>query len=76
MVRGLLPDDPPHIIRDALAGQSGDLLLVGHMPNIAALAELLSADPRQFPQHGLVALERRSEANGAWTEVWRAAPPA
>ena len=69
MVRGLLPDDPPEIVRDVLAGESRDLLLVGHMPNVAALAELVSHDRRPFPLHGLVALERGERG---WAEVWRA----
>ena len=71
MVRGLLSDDPPEIIRDALLGDGRDILLVGHMPNIAALAKLLSGDPRPFPLHGLVALER---GDRGWTEMWRASP--
>src|SRR5438093_13777823 len=33
MVRGLLPDDPPEIIRDVLIGEERDILLVGHMPS-------------------------------------------
>jgi len=73
MVRGLLPDDPPAIIRDALFGESRDLLLVGHMPHVPALAELLSKDIRSFPLHGLVVFERREDSK-AWTESWRAAP--
>jgi phosphohistidine phosphatase SixA len=47
---------------------------VGHMPNIAALAELLSNDTRAFPLHGLVAFERQDASSRLWTEVWRAAP--
>ena len=54
-----LPDDPPEIIRDVLIGEERDILLVGHMPSIPAIARLLSGDPQTaFPLHGLVALER------------------
>jgi phosphohistidine phosphatase len=71
MVRGLLPDDPPEILRDTLFGESRDVMLVGHMPNISSLAHLLSKDPRAFPLHGAVALERGDEG---WTEMWRLVP--
>jgi phosphohistidine phosphatase len=70
MVRGLHPDDPPEILRDALRGESQDLLVVGHMPHIAALLQMLVAAAAQFPPHGLVLLER--DDRGGWSEVWRA----
>jgi phosphohistidine phosphatase len=70
MVRGLHPDDSPEIIRDALGGESQDLLVVGHMPHIPALLQLLVPGAAQFPAHGLVMLERDDDGN--WNEVWRA----
>ena len=69
MVRGLRPDDPPEILRDALRAETQDLLVVGHMPHIAALLQLLVADAAQFPLHGLVMLEREDARD--WKEVWR-----
>ena len=69
MVRGLHPDDPPEIIRDALAGESQDLLVVGHMPHIPALLQMLVPGAAQFPAHGLVMLERDDQ--GRWEEIWR-----
>ena len=69
MVRGLLPEDPPELMRDTLFGESHDLILVGHMPNIAALFDLLTrGDASQFPLHGMVALQR---VGAEWREEWR-----
>jgi phosphohistidine phosphatase len=69
MVRGLHPDDPPEIIRDALREEERDLLVTGHMPHIAALLQLLAPDAAQFPAHGLVMLERGTD--GEWKELSR-----
>jgi phosphohistidine phosphatase len=69
MVRGLRPDDPPEIMRDALRDEQHDLLVTGHMPHIAALLQLLVADAAQFPAHGLVLLERNDR--GIWRAISR-----
>ena len=69
MVRGLHPDDPPAIMRDALREEERDLLVAGHMPHIAALLQLLVSDAAQFPLHGLVMLEKGTD--GEWKEVYR-----
>jgi phosphohistidine phosphatase len=72
-VRGLEPDDPPEWIRDRLAGEPRDLMLVGHLPNLPKLLSLL-LDPRPerpllwFPQHSLVALTGDDDG---WTEQYR-----
>jgi phosphohistidine phosphatase len=71
MVRGLRSDDPPEILRDALRAESEDLLVVGHMPHIAELLQLLVPDTAQFPLHGVVMLETTDSIS--WKEVWRAA---
>jgi len=68
MVRGLLPDDPPELIRDALSGEANDLMLVGHMPHIRALAQLLLPSAAAFPLHGMIVMEREGEG---WRELWR-----
>jgi phosphohistidine phosphatase len=70
MVRGLRSEDPPEWMRDELAHESRDVMLVGHMPHIAALAFLLTTEADEFPLNGYVALER-SEA-GVWRLTDRA----
>ena len=52
MVRGLRPADPSDILADRLAGETRDLLLVGHMPLLARLLRrlLARADDRPFPR--------------------------
>jgi phosphohistidine phosphatase SixA len=72
MVRGLRPDDSPVWIRDVLAFETQDVLLVGHLPHLPALLRQLTGDER-WPLHGLVWLER---CEGRWNEKWRAAPDA
>ena len=69
-VRGLQPDDPPRWIRDELASDDRPLMIVGHMPHLSRLLELLSAGPvpAVFPLHGCVAVERDREG---WKELWR-----
>lgn len=69
MVRGLRPDDPPEILRDALQAESTDLLVVGHMPHLASLLQLFVPDAAQFPLHGIVLLETSDGV--LWKEVWR-----
>jgi len=69
MARGLLPDDPPELMRTQLDAETRDVLLVGHMPNIAALASSLAGAGVSFPLHGAIAFER--EGDGAWKECWR-----
>jgi phosphohistidine phosphatase len=70
--RGLQPTDPPQAIRDLLASEDQDVLLVGHFPSLPRVLALLtqnSEDPAvSFPQHGLVALERRGNT---WKELLR-----
>lgn len=72
-VRGLQPGDSPGWMRDHLAGETGDVLLAGHMPNLPRLLRLLLAGDDQqtadFPLHGVVALERGDDSS--YTEVWR-----
>ncbi len=72
MVRGLLPDDPPEWMRDALLRETRDTLLVSHWPYLPELLHVLSPTSAGFPPHGIVALEW-SDADAAWTEKWRKA---
>ena len=69
MIRGLHPEDPPEWLRDELAAETRDVLLVGHMPHIARLARMLSPGSDAFPLHGMMAFERRED--GGWTVVKR-----
>jgi phosphohistidine phosphatase len=69
--RGLQPTDPPEWARDLTAGETRDLMLVGHLPNLARLLRLLAGNEDasiDFPLHGIVALEAAGEG---WTERWR-----
>lgn len=72
MVRGLLPDDPPSLMKVQLDAETRDVMLVGHMPNIAALAAQLSGGDVRFPIHGAIAFDR--DGNGMWKERWRIEP--
>ena len=71
MVRGLRPDDPIEWMRDELAAETREVLVVGHMPNIAGLARALAPASAAFPLHGLVVLEK-DESSG-WAELFRIA---
>ncbi len=64
MIRGLQPEDPPEWLRDELAAEERDVLVVGHMPHIAALTDLLSGGAVSMPAHGMVGLERSED--GTW----------
>jgi phosphohistidine phosphatase len=70
--RGIQPGDPPEWIRDVLQGDERDIMLVGHMPHLGKLLDLLvrreRADAPAFPAHGLVALQHGGDG---WTEAWR-----
>ena len=68
---GLAPNDDPAPWVERLSGETADVLLVGHLPHLAALAgALLTGDPRRqvigFQQGGLITLER---AETGWSVV-------
>jgi len=66
--RGLQPDDPPQWIADAVTGDTREIMVVGHMPHLNRLLELLVGDRAGvFPLHGCVALSH----DGVWREAWR-----
>ncbi len=70
--RGLQPTDPPERMADELMGETRDIMLVGHMPNIEQLLRLLIEGSAEgttaFPAHGIVALEA---IDTRWVERWR-----
>ena len=57
-------------MRDQLAGEERDVMLVGHMPNLERVHSLLlpRGNREPFPLHGLVALESDGRL---WVERWR-----
>jgi phosphohistidine phosphatase len=72
-IRGLQPTDPPDWIRDRVAGETRDLMLVGHFPNLPRVLHVLvtgrqDENAPDFPVHGLVALEADGDR---WIEQWR-----
>ena len=71
-MRGLQPADPPQMAKDLITGESRDVMLVGHMPNLERVHELLlqarDAARASFPPHGVVAIQ---EEGASWREVWR-----
>ncbi len=70
--RGLQPTDPPERMADELMGETRDIMLVGHMPNIERLLRLLIEGSAEgttaLPAHGIVALEA---IDTRWVERWR-----
>ena len=70
MVRGVRPDDPPEILRDALLAETRDLIVAGHIPHLTAWLELAAPGSESFPLHGAVALQSDDEGR-TWKEVWR-----
>jgi phosphohistidine phosphatase len=72
--KDLQPDDPPTWIRDRLRGETRDILIAGHFPHLPRLLTVLlgTSDgvPRDFPAHGIVALETTDDGQ-SWNELWR-----
>jgi phosphohistidine phosphatase len=70
--RGLQPTDPAQTIVDAVAGETRDIMIVGHFPSLPRIFALLlgksEGEPPDFPLHGMVALTGDGDR---WTEGWR-----
>lgn len=78
-LRGLQPDDPPSWLRDRVAGETRDVMCVGHLPHLARLLALLTRDPQAeatWPVNGVVALESDPADPLRWHERWRLTPDA
>lgn len=75
VVRGLQPSDPPEWIKDLVIGETRDVMVVGHMPNLARVWALLTSGNTEaasgFPEHGLVALD---VVDDRYVERFRIAP--
>jgi phosphohistidine phosphatase len=82
-IRGLQPGDIPHMLRDALLGETRDVMVVGHMPHLARLLALLTtgadAADTPFAAHGLIALDGgaspKTDERELWIEGWRLLSP-
>ena len=75
-VAGLKPEASPRIIARRLARAPDSLVLVGHEPNLSALASLLVAGQTsppafEFKKCGVLALER---AGARWVVRWQLSP--
>jgi phosphohistidine phosphatase len=75
--RGLQPTDPPVLMHDRLRGETRDIMLVGHMPNLPRLLRLMLGRDSEdetiaFPLHGIVQLEQEGDH---WKEIWRFVSP-
>src|SRR5262245_50869574 len=71
--RDIQPADPPAWMRDRLRGETRDILLVGHMPHLTGLLNLLTQHPDApdaFPPHGFVAFQSDDDGE-TWREIWR-----
>jgi phosphohistidine phosphatase len=76
---GLAPLDDPSIWGKRITAETGNLMLVGHLPHLAKLAGLLVAGDAErpvvaFQQGGLVGLEQDKDGTG-WS-VFLILPPA
>ena len=74
---GLKPNDSAALLRDELAVTSDDTMIVGHMPFVSRLANLLltgyeSPPVVTFVNAGLVCLERT--ADNRWQIEWHITP--
>lgn len=74
---GLTPLDPVEPVRAALMGRQEDLMLVGHLPFLSRLANLLLRFPLEsqlisFRQGGVVCLERNGA--GDWKLLFMVHP--
>ncbi|HXX39464.1 MAG TPA: phosphohistidine phosphatase SixA [bacterium] len=76
-VDGLDPMASPEIWSQRLGEETGDVLLVGHLPHLARLAALLvcgtgDKEPITFRNGGLVCLQRAER--GGWSVRWILTP--
>jgi phosphohistidine phosphatase len=75
---GLAPEDDVELADDAIGRSGGDLMIVGHLPFMGALAALLltgkcEVDPIAFPTAAVLCLDR-PEPDGLWHVTWMVTP--
>lgn len=73
---GLAPGEDPLIWKERLENETGDLMLVGHLPHLAGLVSLLLyGDSRReivhFVNSGVLCLEKE---NDSWSIKWMTVP--
>jgi len=73
---GLSPNDDPRIWGEQLSAMAHDVLLVGHLPQLARLAGLLltgnpDQQPVSFRNGGVVCLSKEQDG---WTVAWALTP--
>ena len=64
-----MPEDPSSMMEAELVAETRDVMLVGHIPNIAGIAARLAKGDVDFPLHGAVCFERVGDRE--WKERWR-----
>ncbi|MCK4846656.1 MAG: phosphohistidine phosphatase SixA [Deltaproteobacteria bacterium] len=67
-VEDLLPLDSPEIWRERLLSETGDMMLVGHMPYMGMMVSLLTTGslnraPVVFSEATVICLERKDDGN-------------
>jgi phosphohistidine phosphatase len=75
--QGLKPNDAVEPVAGELEGEQRDVMIVGHLPFLPALAARLlgesrTAEPIAFPTAGVVALVRNDQ--GSWSAEFRIWP--
>jgi phosphohistidine phosphatase len=75
-VAGLKPDDAVDVIADKLADLRHPVAVVGHEPQLGALASLLVAEAAEPPRFKLkkCAVLRLDRVGGGWTVRWLVSP--
>lgn len=73
---GLLPNDDPSVVREALRGREGSVMLVGHLPHLSRLASLLLTGraEREILGLGTASVAALRGANDEWRLVWHLVP--
>jgi len=74
---GLKPMDDPSIWADRLQEETGNVMLVGHLPHLGRLASLLlcrdeNSKVADFPDAGVLCLEK--DAQSPWSVRWMIIP--
>ena len=78
VTEGLAPEDSPSFVADVVNDWTEDTMLVGHLPHLSRLADLLlTGDTSETIvrfQPGTVVCLERGESGGGWTVTWAVRP--